>query len=132
MGDPSSGILRKLGNDEAFYFCTALGNYTGQSAYSLEDFLQKIKKIEAKSLEFHLFREDFEKWVSSTLGDVQLAKEIALLRRQKAAGVALRDRLSTIVTKRLKELERSAFEPGPEKRVIKKGSLWYERGNGEG
>jgi len=123
MNDYNSRILRELGNDEVFHFFTALGNYTGQSACSLDDFLQKIKKIDAQSLEFHLFREDFEKWVSSTLGDGQLAKDVAMLRRQKAAGADLRDRLSSVVLKRLNELRRAPLEPAAKKQVKKKGRL---------
>jgi len=105
MNDVNSRMLRKLGNDEAFYFFTAIGNYTGQSASSLEEFLNRITEIDAKSLEFHLFREDFEKWMSSTIGDARLAESIKLLRAQKASGNDLRGRLSLLVSKRLKELK---------------------------
>jgi len=91
--------------DEAFYFFTSIGNYTGQSASSLDEFLQKTKDIDIKSLEFHLFREDFEKWVAQTLGDNKLADEIRNLRTQKVVGNALRDRLYFIVSRRLKELK---------------------------
>src|SRR3990170_8669872 len=107
MNNTNSRILRKLGDNEAFYFFTAIGTCTGQSASSLEEFLSRVKEINEKSLEFHLFREDFEKWASSTLGDVQLTKDIAMLRRQKAAGAGLRDCLSSVVSKRLKELRRA-------------------------
>jgi len=112
-----------MGNDEAFYFFTDIGNYTGQSASSLEEFLSRIKEINAKSLEFHLFREDFEKWTSSTIGYAQLTKDLAMLRRQKAAGAGLRGRLSSVVSKRLKELRRTPLEPEAKKQVKKKGSL---------
>ena len=92
--------------EEAFYFFTSIGNYTGQSAASLEEFLQKIKDIDIKSLEFHLLREDFEKWVASTLGDARLAENIKILKMQKVAGNALRDRLYFLVSRRLKQLKR--------------------------
>jgi hypothetical protein len=101
----SSRILRNVAREEAFYFFTSIGNYTGQSASSLEEFLQKIKDMNVKSLEFHLFREDFERWISLTLGDNRLADEIKGLRLQKVAGNALRDRLYFLVSRRLKELK---------------------------
>ena len=123
MNNTNSRILRKLGDNEAFYFFTAIGTCTGQSASSLEEFLSRVKEINEKSLEFHLFREDFEKWASSTLGDVQLAKDIAMFRKQKAAGAVSRDRLSSVVSKRLKELRRASLEPAAKKQVKKKGSL---------
>jgi len=100
-----SRVLRNVLREEAFYFFTSIGNYTGQSAASLEEFLQKIKDVDIKSLEFHLFREDFEKWIAQTLGDNKLAEEIKLLRTQKIVGNALRDRLYFIVSRRLKELK---------------------------
>ena len=98
-------ILRTALREEAFYFFTSIGNYTGQSASSLDEFLQKIKEVNLKSLEFHLYREDFEKWVSQTLGDTKLAEEIKGLRNMKVAGNAIRDRLYFIVSRRLKDLK---------------------------
>ena len=50
--------------ENAFYFFTSIGNYTGENAASLEEFVRKIKEVDAKSLEFHLYRGDFEKWVA--------------------------------------------------------------------
>jgi len=105
MAVPSSRVLRSVLREEAFYFFTSIGNYTGQSASSLDEFLQKIKDVDIKSLEFHLFREDFEKWIAQTLGDDRLAGEIKILRGQKVVGNALRDRLYFVVSRRLKELK---------------------------
>jgi len=107
MTSSSLKALRNVNRDEAFYFFTSIGNYTGQSAGSLDEFLQKIKDIDIKSLEFHLFREDFEKWVAQTLGDGRLAEEIKFLRNQKLSGNALRDRLYFTISRRLKELKSS-------------------------
>jgi len=104
MSVSSSRVLRNVLREEAFYFFTSIGNYTGVSASSLDEFLQKIKDVDVKSLEFHLFREDFEKWIAQTLGDDKLAGEIKLVRSQKIIGNALRDRLYFIVSRRLKEL----------------------------
>lgn len=112
MAVSHSRALRNVLREEAFYFFTSIGNYTGQSAASLEEFLHKIKDIDIKSLEFHLFREDFEKWIDQTLGDDKLAGEIKILRGQKVAGIALRDRLYFIVSRRLKELK-STSTPAP-------------------
>jgi len=100
-----SRILRSVLREEAFYFFTSIGNYTGQSAASLDEFLQKIKEVNIKSLEFHLYREDFEKWIAQTLGDTKLAEDIKGLRNMKVVGNALRDRLYFLVSRRLKELK---------------------------
>ena len=100
-----SRILRNLLRAEAFYFFTSIGNYTGQSAASLGEFTQKIREIEIKSLEFHLYREDFEKWIAQTLGDAKLAAEIKNLRLRKAVGNVLREQLYTVVLRRYRELK---------------------------
>jgi len=91
--------------EEAFYFFTSIGNYTGVSAASLDEFLQRIKDVDIKSLEFHLFREDFEKWISQTLGDSRLAEDIKNVRIQKIVGNTLQDRLYFLISRRLKELK---------------------------
>jgi hypothetical protein len=100
--------LSKTERVAPFYFCVDIGDYTGLSAASYEDFLASIKKVEAKSLNFHLERGDFEKWVSDILKDEELAKEIGELRSQKLRGRALRNRLHSIVSKRHKELASKA------------------------
>jgi hypothetical protein len=105
MTVPQSRILRNVLREEAFYFFTSIGNYTGQSAASLDEFLQKIKEVNIKSLEFHLSREDFEKWIAQTLGDAKLAEDIKGLRNMKVVGNALRDRLYFLVSRRLKDLK---------------------------
>jgi hypothetical protein len=87
-----------------FYFCVEIGKYTGISAASYEDFLASIRRVEAKSLNFHIERGDFEKWVSDVLKDEELAKEIGELKNRKLRGQALRNRLYGIVFERHKEL----------------------------
>ncbi len=100
-----SKILRTLPREEAFYFFTSIGKYTGQSAASLDEFLLKIKSVDVKSLEFHLNRQDFERWMSFTVGDDKLAAEIKALREMKLVGNAIRDRLYFSVSRRLKDLK---------------------------
>lgn len=101
----ATGILRKLSRENAFYFFTSIGNYTGEHADSLEDFLRKIKKVNAKSLEFHLYRGDFEKWVSKVLEDAELAENIRSLKSLEPSGDALRNQLYIVVSKRCEILK---------------------------
>ena len=124
MNDANTKILRKVGDAEAFYFYRALGIYTGQKANSLEEFLQKVKEIAAESLEFHLSREDFEKWIASTFGDARLAKDIKALRAQKAmTGNDLPGPLSVLISKRLKELKSASPLPEAKKQLKKKTNI---------
>jgi hypothetical protein len=100
----ASRIFRKLPKEQAFYFFTSVGNYTGESAASLEEFLERIKEIDIKSLDFHLCRGDFEKWIAEILEDKELAEEILDLRDITPTRDVLRKRLVTIVSKRREKL----------------------------
>ncbi len=99
-------ILRTLPRDKAFYFFTSIGNYTGESASSLEEFVKKILDVNVKSLEFHLYRGDFGKWIASTLEDKVLANKVKKLRESKPIGIDLRDRLYLIVSKHYENLKK--------------------------
>ncbi|MEM1592175.1 MAG: hypothetical protein QXT06_03135 [Candidatus Bathyarchaeia archaeon] len=88
--------------EKAFYFFTSIGNYTGHSASSLSEFLRKIMEVDAKSLDFHLNRGDFERWFIEVLGNEQLAGAIRSLRDEHVSGESLRVRLHEIVSKYLK------------------------------
>ncbi len=99
-----SRILRKLPKEQAFYFFTCVENYTGECAASFEEFLEKIKEIDIKSLEFHLYRGDFCKWIAGTLEDKELAEEILNLWDITPTRDVLRKRLVTIISKRREKL----------------------------
>ena len=105
MASTISRVLRKLSREEAFYFFISIGNYIGESAASLEEFVKKIGEVNTRSLEFHLYRKDFEKWVAETLGDEKLAKQIKNVRDLNLTGDALRDKLYLVVSKRYEELK---------------------------
>lgn len=97
-------ILRTVAREKAFYFFTSIGNYTGVSAASLKEFVEKINEVNMKSLEFHLHRGDFEKWLDEVLEDALLAEEIRKLRRINLAGESLRNQLYATVSRQLKRL----------------------------
>jgi len=101
----SARILRTLSRKNAFYFFTSVGNYTGQSAMSLEEFANKIREVETTSLEFHLYRGDFEKWTAEVLEDSELTEKISELKNLEPVRSALWDQLYLIVSKRFEELK---------------------------
>jgi len=72
---------------------------------SLEEFATKIRDVEIVSLEFHLYRGDFEKWADEVLEDRELAERISAVKLLEPAGNGLRDQLDFTVTKRLEELK---------------------------
>ena len=95
-----SRILRELTENEAFYFFTSLGDYTGDCALSLGDFVRKIKEVDIKSIGFHLNRGDFENWFTQTLEDKELAQQIRNLQKQNLTGESLRQNLHSVVSRR--------------------------------
>jgi hypothetical protein len=99
-----SRILRSLPREKAFYFFTSIGNYTGKSAFSLKEFMDEIDEANVKSLEFHFYRGDFEKWIAEVLEDDELATEIRTLRNLKYSGTMLREQLHNTISKRYEEL----------------------------
>jgi hypothetical protein len=103
--------LRSLPREQAFYFFTSIGNYTGESAVSLEEFAKKILQVNVKSIEFHLYRGDFEKWITETLEENTLADKIKNLKELKPIGIDLRDRLYLIVSKHCENLKKPHEPP---------------------
>jgi len=97
-------ILKTFPREKAFYFFTSIGNYTGESAASLKEFMEKIKEVNVKSLEFHLQRGDFEKWINEVLEDKKLAEDIAKLQKANLTGDSLRNQLYALVWRRYQQL----------------------------
>lgn len=96
-------ILAYLPVEKAFYFYVDIGKPLGIFASSLSDFCEKIQKIDNASIEFHLYRGDFETWFNG-IGDVELARKTALLRERKLSGEELRRKLYETVKNRCEEL----------------------------
>jgi predicted transcriptional regulator len=76
--------------DMEFYFYTGIGQPTGFAAKSLKDFYEIVKQVTIDSLEFHLYREDFENWMKTALKDALFAGEFAKMRKAKLKGENLR------------------------------------------
>jgi hypothetical protein len=72
--------------------------------WSLKGFLKAVKEIDAKSLEFHNSRGDFENWAEKSLGDKELAERLKNIRLAKTIGKTLRKSMVMVVTERIKEL----------------------------
>lgn len=99
-----SKILKAVPREKAFYFFTSIGNYTGASASSMREFMEKINEVNVKSLEFHLYRGDFEKWANEVLQDAELAGDIRRLHGLNLSSDAIRGQLYSAVSRRFKRL----------------------------
>lgn len=115
-----SRTLRVLPREKAFYFFTSIRNHTGQSADSLEEFIEKILVVDTKSLEFHLYRGDFESWIAGALEDNELASKIKRLKELKPKGTDLRDRLYLIVSKHYNSLMSACQGPAQHEFMLNK------------
>ncbi|MDI6691453.1 MAG: hypothetical protein QME50_06280 [Candidatus Bathyarchaeota archaeon] len=98
-------ILAYLPIEKSFHFYADIGKPLNIHAASLQDFCDKILKIEIGSIEFHINRGDFEAWFMG-LGDVELARKTLLLKEQKFFGEEIRKRLYQIVKNRCEELSK--------------------------
>jgi len=97
-------IVSPLPLERAFHFFTGIGNYTGASATSLQDFCEKIQTVDKQSVRFHFLRGDFERWFEF-IGDRELAKKASLLKEQNLSDEQLRQSLYEIVRNRCSQIK---------------------------
>jgi len=100
-------ILAEVPKEKAFWFYTGVDSPTQICADDLESFLNIVKKVEIKSIEFHMGREDFENWIRM-LGDEVLAQQVTNLKQKKLTGEPLRKRLLQILQLRYGRLRKLA------------------------
>ncbi|MGD0644340.1 MAG: DUF5752 family protein [Candidatus Bathyarchaeia archaeon] len=103
-------ILVYAPHEDAFHFYADIGNPTNLHAHNLRDFANKLEKVDICSIEFHTKRGDFEAWFNG-LGDVELAKKVALLKQKNVVGEDLRKQLREIVEQRYIVLAKLAGQP---------------------
>jgi len=69
---PKKEVAREWG----FYFYEDVGRSLFETAFNLEDFWEKIRKVPVSSLEFHQKRGDFARWIRDAFNETQLAERI--------------------------------------------------------
>ncbi len=93
-------ISAKVSEEAAFHFYSGIDKPLGFSAHSIAEFYSQIKQVSSNSLDFHLYREDFEHWLGDILYDKELAVETAKFKTKGLKGEELRKALlKTIDTK---------------------------------
>jgi hypothetical protein len=101
--DLAAKILGKTSPDESFNFYVEIDQPLGVSSDNLSDFCDQIKSVDIRSIEFHVTRGDFESWTRS-LGDIELAKRLRLIREANLTGEKLRETLYKALKSRCEEL----------------------------
>lgn len=92
-GKAALKVLAPVPADMKFHFYIEVGKSTGFSGGSIGEFYDLVGKVDAASLEFHLFRGDFENWVRIVLKDEDLADNFACVRDSELKGENLRKAL---------------------------------------
>ena len=101
--EKGKGVLKAITpfpKDKAFHFYTGFGQPTGFSAKSLKDFYEIVKRVATESLDFHLYRGDFENWIENALRDPVLADELANLKIERLKGEELRQEILKVIVAR--------------------------------
>jgi hypothetical protein len=103
VGDP----LRVVSFAEAFHFYTAVGDYCGVSAHSLEEFASALQYVCSDAIVFHFGRGDFQSWIRGVIGDAGLAQKIDEIRacERHLAAEGCRKELIDVVRVRILQLE---------------------------
>lgn len=107
-----AAATRRAGPGEDFYFMKTVSFVipTPYRAYDLGEFAEVIRKITIHAIYFHIFEarlrlakksNDFSNWIENSLGDAELAKQIAALDPYTYTLEELRKRLITLATKRI-------------------------------
>ncbi len=102
-GEMAQQILEYLPAEKSFHFYADVGKPLDMFAASLQDFCDKILKVDTSSIEFHIDRGDFEAWFAG-LGDMELARKTLLVKERKTSGDELRRKFCEIVKRRYGEL----------------------------
>lgn len=76
-----------------FTFYIALDQPTAESAGNINEFYAAASKIDVASLEFHLYRGDFEKWFQDAAEDPNFAQELSELKSKQLKGEELKKAL---------------------------------------
>ena len=114
--DATVDAIMAVPRDKSFYFDTGLGQYSGILASSIGDFLEALKIVPLESLEYHIGRRDFEKWMKDVLGSIQLADNIRTLRRSQSKGEELRVQLIDYVMQWAEKVSSLRETSGQQKR----------------
>jgi predicted transcriptional regulator len=92
--------IAPLPKETAFHFYTGIGQPTGFSAESLKELYEIIKRVAVGSVEFHLYRGDFENWIKAVFKDAALADELASLKSANVKGEDLRKEIITAISEK--------------------------------
>jgi predicted transcriptional regulator len=80
-----------------FHFYYGINQPTDLTAKTLGEFYENTKQISADSLEFHLYRGDFENWLKDACKEPEFAQEIGVVKDADLKGEELRAELLKVL-----------------------------------
>jgi len=101
-------MLRRLPAGRGFTFFYEFARPTTWTVHSLHEFYSALKVVDIKSVQFHVERGDFERWLRQVVGDEKLAGQFVETSSKRLKGEALRKKTVYAVEVRIKELEEMA------------------------
>ncbi|MCW3983961.1 MAG: DUF5752 family protein [Candidatus Bathyarchaeota archaeon] len=93
-------ILDTVPEEKKFRFFVAVDKPLGFSAHSIEEFYRLIRQVVSDSLDFHVYRGDFENWLRDVVHDEVLAAEVEKIRAYDLEGEELRKALLKAIDER--------------------------------
>jgi hypothetical protein len=97
-------LLRSVPKNEGLGLYKAPGEFTGKTATSLSDLVEKLRTVDIRAVNHHFKRREFEKWLRGTVGDEELARRFGKVNRE-LHGEKLRTQLINTIKTRLEELK---------------------------
>jgi predicted transcriptional regulator len=89
--------ITPLQHDLKFHFYITVGQPTNLYAISVKEFRDHVIKVDEASVEFHVYRGDFENWFHTAVGDKAFAEELAKLKKKNLHGEELRKALAKAI-----------------------------------
>ena len=86
-------MVTPVSSEMSFLFYVEIDKPMGFTAHSMEEFYRFIKQVTVDSLEFHLYRGDFENWLKDVFKDSELAEAFGALKTEEVKGEDLRKAL---------------------------------------
>lgn len=88
--------------EKGFHFYHGTDMPTEFLATNLPEFVNCVEKVNTQSLEFHLDRGDFQKWLT-LLGEKRVIRQLDSLSKKNLKGEKLRTRMTEILKARVKK-----------------------------
>jgi predicted transcriptional regulator len=96
-GKAAIKVFTPVPDELSFHFYFGIDQPTDLTAKTLQEFYMAIKQVSAGSLEFHLYRGDFENWLKEACKEPELVTEVGGIKAAELKGEELRAELLKVL-----------------------------------